>query len=31
MAATQKSGSGTSAILAKGLGKAYPLYSRPSR
>jgi ABC-type polysaccharide/polyol phosphate transport system ATPase subunit len=31
MAATQKSGSGTSAILAKGLGKAYPLYARPSR
>ncbi len=30
MTAATKSGSGTSAILAKGLGKAYRMYARPS-
>ena len=30
MASEAKSGSGTSAILAKGLGKAYRMYARPS-
>ena len=30
MATQAKSGSGTSAILAKGLGKAYRIYARPS-
>jgi ABC-type polysaccharide/polyol phosphate transport system ATPase subunit len=30
MASSPKSGSGTSAILAKGLGKAYRIYSSPS-
>ena len=30
MAQPPKTGSGTSAILAKGLGKAYRIYPRPS-